>query len=83
MLENNYNKLDSNEQLLMQQVAVNPSYNKLLYLEKETIEQQILSFYRIDGESDSQTLSKLESLQKQRELINALLDLNKTILSSI
>ena len=81
MLESHYKNLDSNEQILLQQIAANPAFNKLLYLEKEDLEQQILNFYRIEEESAEKFCRRLEGLHKKHGVIADFISLNKYLLN--
>ncbi len=80
MLESHYNKLDPTEKLMYQQVAANPAYNKLLYAEKEALEQQILNFYRLEKESDQEYCRRLEKIKEAYSLVKALININSIAL---
>lgn len=81
MQEKHFDNLDSNEKVLYMQVVANPSHEKILLLEKEELEQQILNFYRNTVESDASYYRRNEDLHIKyryiKEQINLLHKLRK------
>jgi len=77
MLENKFTELNAHEQILYQQVAANPSYKKILYLEQEELQQQILQFFRLENESDANYCRRLENTRVKLMLIEEFISLNE------
>lgn len=77
---NAYEKLDSHEKVLFLQVAANPGYQKLLLNQKEEIQQQLLNFWSLNKESDTDFRRRHEVLSYKLNFINEQIELYQTLL---
>lgn len=82
MLQNKIKVLDENEQVLLFDAAANPAIKKLLFLEKEDLQNQLLSTFQQDDESDSRYLRKLEAMRKQINFIDELIDIFEIVIKN-
>ena len=61
-----FDLLTQSEKALLQQVAANPVFMKILKDQKEDIEEQILSFWALEHESDLEYRRRNEALHEKR-----------------
>jgi len=81
MLTNHYNKLDSNEKILIEQVAANPAFIKLLTIQKEDLEKQLTNFWALEKESDTDYRKRHELLALKLNFVKEHLELLTGILN--
>lgn len=79
MQEKHFNALEPQEKVLYHQVIANPAHEKILLLEKEELEQQILGFYRNAGDSDFSYYRRNEDLHMKYRYIKEQLNLLYTL----
>lgn len=72
--------LNNNDKILLQQVAANPAFIKLLELQKEEFEQQLLSFWALEGESALDYRRRHELLAEKYRYMCAQLHFYKNLL---
>jgi len=66
---NAFNSLTKTEKVILQQVAANPIFMKLLKDQKEEIQEQILNFWALEHESDIEYRRRSELLhEKYRDI---------------
>jgi len=65
----NFNNLTETEKAILQQVAANPVFMKLIRDQKEEIEEQILNFWALENESDKDYRRRHEALYEKRRYL--------------
>ncbi|PNX50662.1 MAG: hypothetical protein BV456_05925 [Thermoplasmata archaeon M8B2D] len=75
-----FSSLTESEKVLLQQVAANPIFMKVLKKEKEDLDQQILNFWALEHESDLEYRRRNESLHEKRRYLNEQISFYESLL---